>query len=526
MKSATGKEAGGTTNRLQEQFGYAYDAAGNLNRRTNNALVQTFNVNTLNELTTITNKGTLTVAGTTTSAATNVTVNTPNAVLYADATFAKDHFTIANGNNTFTAIAKDSYGRMDTNSVTVNLPTTNAFAYDLNGNTLTNGTRTFDYDDENQLVRITEPAVWKSEFAYDGKMRRRIRKEFTWQSSAWVQTNEVHYVYDGNLVIQERDANNLPQVTYTRGNDLSGTLQGAGGIGGLLARTENSSPAFIAWVIIQGGGGPMPHYTGSAYYHADGNGNVTALIDGNQSIVAKYLYDPYGNILSQSGPLADANLYRFSSKEYHPNSGLVYYLYRLYDSRLQRWQNRDPFGDYGFQELSAANALQRTDGNLYVFVDNSPLAKIDAWGLEPTFKGCRQKQIDATKQALKDECKKAKDCAKPCPTDGKASAGVSAVCDGNPTFNCVGNDFQFADGNNCKSRCGEARGGEIFLCDNTFNSSKGCGRSVACTVFHEALHVGGLPGNSTTPHPSDFQQFQKCMNCSGPDPNPPVKGKK
>ena len=45
LKTAIGKEAGGLTNRWQEQFGYAYDAAGNLNFRTNNALLQTFNVN-------------------------------------------------------------------------------------------------------------------------------------------------------------------------------------------------------------------------------------------------------------------------------------------------------------------------------------------------------------------------------------------------------------------------------------------------------------------------------------------------
>jgi hypothetical protein len=65
-----------------------YDHAGNPNYRTNNALVQTFNVNSLNELTTVTHAGTLTVAGSTTGPATNVTVNTSNAVLYADATFA------------------------------------------------------------------------------------------------------------------------------------------------------------------------------------------------------------------------------------------------------------------------------------------------------------------------------------------------------------------------------------------------------------------------------------------------------
>src|SRR5262249_21414883 len=47
LKTATGSEFGGTS-RLNEQFGYAYDAAGNLNWRTNNALAQAFNVNNLN----------------------------------------------------------------------------------------------------------------------------------------------------------------------------------------------------------------------------------------------------------------------------------------------------------------------------------------------------------------------------------------------------------------------------------------------------------------------------------------------
>jgi len=56
VKTAVGKESGGST-RLQEQFGYAYDAAGNLNYRTNNALVQTFTNNTLNELTSVGRSG-------------------------------------------------------------------------------------------------------------------------------------------------------------------------------------------------------------------------------------------------------------------------------------------------------------------------------------------------------------------------------------------------------------------------------------------------------------------------------------
>ena len=192
------------------------------------------------------------------------------------------------------------------------------------------------------------------------------------QGGVWVQTNEVYYVYDGNLVIQERDINNLPTTTYTRGKDLSGSLEGAGGIGGLLARTSQAyADAPLA---------------GQSYYHSDGNGNVTMLIDSFQGIVAKYLYDAFGNIISKSGLLADANLYRFSSKEAHPNSGLVYYLYRYYDPNLQRWPNRDPLTESGFETVRRGpvaksvivEVIQGPD--LYEFVRNNPINLFDLLG--------------------------------------------------------------------------------------------------------------------------------------------------
>jgi RHS repeat-associated protein len=364
LKTASGKESGGVTNRWQEQFGYAYDAAGNLNQRTNNALVQTFNVNSLNELTTAANSGKLTVAGATTAAATNVMVNTLNAVLYADTTFAATNLPLANGNNTFTAIGKDAAGHMATNTVNVYLPT-NAFVYDLNGNLLNDGRRYFTYDDENELTSVTLSNAWRSEYVYDGKMRRRIDREYTWNSGAWQLAAETYYVYDGNLVLQERLGGNIPAVTYTRGRDLSGSLQGAGGIGGLLARTD---------------------FNGSAYYNADGNGNVTMLLNANQNVAAKYLYDPYGNTLAMSGQLTSANTYRFSSKEWNANAGLYYYLYRFYDPNLQRWPNRDPLGDIGSDILRTRQQLNKhfmeTFGseNLFTFVANAPTEFTDTDG--------------------------------------------------------------------------------------------------------------------------------------------------
>jgi len=80
---------------LHEQLGYGYDAARNLSYRTNNALVETFNVNNLNELMTNTRSGTLTVAGKATEAGsylTSVTVSgtglsSGSANVYADGTW-------------------------------------------------------------------------------------------------------------------------------------------------------------------------------------------------------------------------------------------------------------------------------------------------------------------------------------------------------------------------------------------------------------------------------------------------------
>jgi len=283
-----------------------------------------------------------------------VTVNTSNAVLYADTTFASTNQPWVSGNNTYTAIAHDVYGRISTNGITVALQTTNGFTYDLNGNLLSDGTRNFKYDDENQLISVWVANNWSNNFVYDGKMRRRIERDYSWAGSFWAETNEVRFIYDGNVVVQERDANNLPKVTYTRGNDLSGTLQGAGGIGGLLARSDNTQ------MII---GSSSAH----AYYHADGNGNVTMLINNLQLVEAKYLYDPFGNTLSLSGPLAGVNAYRFSSKEWNASSGMYYYLYRFYDPNLQRWLNRDPIQEVG-------------GWNLYDFVQNKPIMNYDALG--------------------------------------------------------------------------------------------------------------------------------------------------
>ena len=346
LTSWSGAETSGGLLRQNEQLGFSYDAAHNLNLRTNGALLQTFNVDAANELTSVSRTGTFTESGATPSPATNLTVNGNTAQLYGDFTFARTNLALLNGNNSFTNIALFAYTNVVTNTFTVNLPTNVSLAFDYNGNLTNDGTRLFAYDQENQLTNIMIPGQWQSSFAYDGLHRRRIARDFTWTNSAWLLANEVHYIYDGLLLVQERDTNGNPLVTYTRGLDLSGSINGAGGIGGLLARTDTN---------------------GSTYYHADGSGNITALMDGNENIVARYLYNPYGKLLGQWGVLANANAMQFSSMP--QRRGIPLFPFRGYEPNFQRWLNRDPIEEWGGY-------------NLYEMTDNNPVNEFDPLGLD------------------------------------------------------------------------------------------------------------------------------------------------
>jgi RHS repeat-associated protein len=218
---------------------------------------------------------------------------------------------------------------------------------------LSDGKRGFGYDDENQLTTIIQTNQWKSDFVYDGFGRRRKRLEYTWTNSAWNQTNEVRYVYDGMLAVMENDSTDTPQVFYQRGLDLSGGMQGAGGIGGLLARLDGN---------------------GAAYYHEDGNGNVATLVDDAGNLAAHYSYDPFGNVLASSGPMAGVNEMQFSSMPRHAQSGLSLYAFRAYSPNLQRWTQRDPIGERG-------------GINLHGFNGNTPVNRVDPYGLAPQLVG-------------------------------------------------------------------------------------------------------------------------------------------
>jgi len=356
LTSALGKEFGGTQ-RLNEKFGYGYDAAHNLLYRTNNALKHTFSMTAANTIGQIARSGTFTAAGFTTATPTNVTVNSQAAAIYSDNTFAKEGLTLTDGTNTFTAVAQDALGRSASATNSVYLPAVVGLSYNTNGNLIFEGYRGYSYKDDDTLNSAWQHEKWSVVFTYDGLKRLRVKKTYLWNGSSYVLSEERRYLYDGKLIIQERNGDNIPLVTYTRGIDMSGGIDGAGGIGGLLARTDNTQ------LVV---GNPYAH----TFFHADGNGNVTHLTDTAQRLAAHYTYDPFGRIIADTGPSSTGNRGQFSSKETDPSSSLSYFGARFYNPNIGRWNNADPAGF--------------ADGmNMYAFVRNRPTILYDPFGFQP-----------------------------------------------------------------------------------------------------------------------------------------------
>jgi RHS repeat-associated protein len=119
---------------------------------------------------------------------------------------------------------------------------------------------------------------------------------------------------------------------------------------------------------------PLPMGVGrgegsTAFPCFDANGNLTDLVSTNSASAAHYEYDPYGNTLAATGPLATANPVRFSSKYTDDETGLLYYGYRYYSPGLGRWVNRDPIEEEGGL-------------NIYVTCNNEMITVYDVLGRE------------------------------------------------------------------------------------------------------------------------------------------------
>jgi RHS repeat-associated protein len=188
-------------------------------------------------------------------------------------------------------------------------------------------------------------------FQYDAQSRRIAKIAGTTTTSA-----AVIYLYDAWNSIAEYTRSAGPTPTFTLqktrlwGADLSGSMQGAGGVGGLLSESNISNPQ-----------SPI------SYPLYDGNGNVSEYLTTTGSVAAHYEYDPFGNTVVNTDT-SNQFTYKFSTKPADSETGLYYYGYRYYDPMTGRWPSRDPIGEKGGL-------------NLYTLAKNNGPNEVDVLGL-------------------------------------------------------------------------------------------------------------------------------------------------
>lgn len=214
--------------------------------------------------------------------------------------------------------------------------TPETFAYDADGNLVEDGRFRYYWNGENRMIRAEEKmppegrAAHVIVYAYDHQGRN-------------VAKDEALQIWDAyNIVVENAAASNV--VINAWGLDIDGTMQGAGGVGGLLA-------------VARGSDASLPLY--------DANGNITEYVDSLGGVESHTDYSAFGRGLMRNGMKSYSH--GFSTKPWCRKSGLVVYQMRKYVPWQGRWITRD--------------SIERLDElNLHGFVLNIPAENIDVLG--------------------------------------------------------------------------------------------------------------------------------------------------
>ena len=228
-----------------------------------------------------------------------------------------------------------------TNDGTVNYQ----YAYDANGNIISDGRFTYQYNENNQLVKVSDTSTVLGEYTYNGKGQR-VKKV------ADGRTTIYHYDLTGNL-IQETDQEGEVIASYI----YAGTNR--------LAMVKPDGSIY--------------------YYHNDHLGTPLAMTDEGGNIVWKAAYDPFGQAHVDPASTVTNN-FRFPGQYYDEESGLHYNWYRYYDPRTGRYITADPLLMPFFYNRKphflVSSSLPKPNKFLpYAYAKNNPLALIDIKGL-------------------------------------------------------------------------------------------------------------------------------------------------
>lgn len=229
----------------------------------------------------------------------------------------------------------------------------------------------YSYNSLNQLIKfqITETAlgniVLESSYIYD-VLGRRIKKSVIDYANLndTVKTYSRMYVYDGENIISEHNAQGEVLITYSHD-------------------PRNWDLILSAKVTNAGVSAKVATSPGVYQFLRDNSGSVVAIVNSSGSILQKYTYRTFGEISSittESGIDVSAqpifrSLYTFSGREFDEESGLYYMRARYYDPKVGRFIQEDPFAGKRTYPLSVVNR--------YTYANNSPVNFVDPSGAYP-----------------------------------------------------------------------------------------------------------------------------------------------
>ena len=107
------------------------------------------------------------------------------------------------------------------------------------------------------------------------------------------------------------------------------------------------------------------------YYITNLQGDVMQIVNSNGTTVATYDYDPYGNIISSTGSIAEINPFRYRGYVYDTETGLYYLQSRYYDPEMGRFINADSYASTGQDILG---------NNMFTYCLNNPVYYSDQDG--------------------------------------------------------------------------------------------------------------------------------------------------
>jgi RHS repeat-associated protein len=121
---------------------------------------------------------------------------------------------------------------------------------------------------------------------------------------------------------------------------------------------------------------------GTWYYHADHLGSSSVVTDRDGEFYEQIEYFPYGEtwVHNKSSEEMTGVPYKFTGKEYDPETGFIYFGARYYDARLARWTTVDPILYAYLDGKPAGGVYEPSNLDLFGYVSNNPILYIDPNG--------------------------------------------------------------------------------------------------------------------------------------------------